>query len=189
MARMTMIEAIRDAMDVMMGRDEKVVVYGEDVGYFGGVFRTTQGLQQKYGKTRCFDAPISEAGIVGTAIGMATYGLASLIVTPEEGRPLAVYAYSVYGDYFEILGTSAARIGLVGAGFDLTAGVAKLSEGDGEGVLDLAVSGGTVTGILGRGAVVPGVGWLVAGTTSLYQIQFALDDAERAQHTPADPVL
>ena len=75
MARMTMIEAIRDAMDVMMARDEKVVVFGEDVGYFGGVFRCTAGLQQKYGRTRCFDAPISEAGIVGTAIGMATYGL------------------------------------------------------------------------------------------------------------------
>lgn len=75
MARMTMIEAIRDAMDVMMGQDETVVVFGEDVGYFGGVFRCTAGLQQKYGKTRCFDAPISEAGIVGTAIGMAAYGL------------------------------------------------------------------------------------------------------------------
>lgn len=75
MARMTMIEAIRDAMDVMMARDESVVVFGEDVGYFGGVFRCTAGLQQKYGKTRCFDAPINEAGIVGAAIGMASYGL------------------------------------------------------------------------------------------------------------------
>jgi 2-oxoisovalerate dehydrogenase E1 component beta subunit len=75
MARMTMIEAIRDAMDVMMARDERVVVFGEDVGYFGGVFRCTAGLQQKYGKTRCFDAPINESGIVGTAIGMASYGL------------------------------------------------------------------------------------------------------------------
>src|SRR5215210_809248 len=75
MARMTMIEAIRDAMDVMMAQDQSVVVFGEDVGYFGGVFRCTAGLQQKYGRTRCFDAPISEAGIVGTAIGMATYGL------------------------------------------------------------------------------------------------------------------
>jgi 2-oxoisovalerate dehydrogenase E1 component beta subunit len=75
MTRMTMIEAIRDAMDVMMARDERVVVFGEDVGYFGGVFRSTAGLQQKYGRTRCFDTPISEAGIVGTAIGMASYGL------------------------------------------------------------------------------------------------------------------
>ena len=70
-----MIEAIRGAMDVSMERDDNVVVFGEDVGYFGGVFRCTQGLQQKYGKHRCFDAPISELGIVGTAIGMAAYGL------------------------------------------------------------------------------------------------------------------
>jgi 2-oxoisovalerate dehydrogenase E1 component beta subunit len=75
MARMTMIEAVRSAMDVSMERDDNVVVFGEDVGYFGGVFRCTQGLQAKYGKTRCFDTPISESGIVGTAIGMAAYGL------------------------------------------------------------------------------------------------------------------
>lgn len=75
MTRMTMIEAVRSAMDVSMGRDKNVVVFGEDVGYFGGVFRATQGLQAKYGRTRCFDAPISESGIVGTAIGMAAYGL------------------------------------------------------------------------------------------------------------------
>ena len=70
-----MIEAIRSAMDVCMGRDETVVVFGEDVGYFGGVFRCTQGLQQKFGASRCFDAPISESGIVGAAVGMAAYGL------------------------------------------------------------------------------------------------------------------
>ena len=75
MARMTMIEAIRSAMDVAMGKDENVVVFGEDVGYFGGVFRCTQGLQEKYGKHRCFDTPINESGIVGAAIGMAVYGL------------------------------------------------------------------------------------------------------------------
>jgi 2-oxoisovalerate dehydrogenase E1 component beta subunit len=72
---MTMIEAIRSAMDVSMSRDENVVVFGEDVGFFGGVFRCTQGLQQKYGASRCFDTPISELGIVGAAIGMAAYGL------------------------------------------------------------------------------------------------------------------
>jgi 2-oxoisovalerate dehydrogenase E1 component beta subunit len=91
MARMTMIEAIRDAMDVMMARDERVVVFGEDVGYFGGVFRCTAGLQQKYGKTRCFDTPISESGIVGTAIGMATYGL-----RPCVEIQFADYMYPAY---------------------------------------------------------------------------------------------
>src|SRR6201746_1862028 len=75
MSRKTMIEAIRDAMDVMMARDAKVVVFGQDVGFFGGVFRCTQGLQAKYGKSRCFDAPINESGIVGPAVGMAAYGL------------------------------------------------------------------------------------------------------------------
>ena len=75
MARMTMIEAIRSAMDVAMERDDNVVVFGEDVGYFGGVFRCTAGLQQKFGRQRCFDAPISESGIIGAAVGMAAYGL------------------------------------------------------------------------------------------------------------------
>ena len=53
MARMTMIEAIRSAMDVSMERDPNVVVFGEDVGFFGGVFRVTEGLQAKHGMTRC----------------------------------------------------------------------------------------------------------------------------------------
>ncbi|MEM9013878.1 MAG: alpha-ketoacid dehydrogenase subunit beta [Pseudomonadota bacterium] len=75
MARMTMIQAIRSAMDNAMERDEKVVVFGEDVGYFGGVFRCTEGLQKKYGNHRCFDSPINESGIIGAAIGMAAYGM------------------------------------------------------------------------------------------------------------------
>jgi len=79
MTQMTMIEAIREAHDVAMERDERVVVFGEDVGYFGGVFRCTAGLQAKYGKTRCFDTPISELGIVGAAVGMASYGLRPVI--------------------------------------------------------------------------------------------------------------
>jgi 2-oxoisovalerate dehydrogenase E1 component beta subunit len=72
---MSMIEAINDALDVMMARDPMVVVLGEDVGYFGGVFRATAGLQAKYGKTRVFDTPISECGIIGVAVGMGAYGL------------------------------------------------------------------------------------------------------------------
>lgn len=75
MARMTMIQSIRSAMDNMMGRDDDVVVFGEDVGYFGGVFRCTEGLQKKYGSHRCFDSPINESGIIGSAIGMAAYGM------------------------------------------------------------------------------------------------------------------
>jgi 2-oxoisovalerate dehydrogenase E1 component beta subunit len=70
-----MIEAINDALDIMLARDPGVVVMGEDVGYFGGVFRATAGLQKKHGKTRVFDTPISECGIIGVAVGMGAYGL------------------------------------------------------------------------------------------------------------------
>ena len=91
MAQMTMIEAIQSALDVAMGRDDKVVIFGEDVGYFGGVFRCTAGLQKKYGKTRCFDAPISELGIVGTAVGMAAYGMRPCIEIQ-----FADYVYPAY---------------------------------------------------------------------------------------------
>jgi len=74
-----MIQALNSALDSAMERDPKVLVYGEDVGYFGGVFRVTAGLQKKYGKTRCFDAPIAEGGIIGTAIGMGVYGLRPVV--------------------------------------------------------------------------------------------------------------
>ena len=73
--RMNMIEAINSALDVMLSRDPNVVLMGEDIGYFGGVFRATAGLQAKHGNTRVFDTPISECGIIGAGVGMAAYGL------------------------------------------------------------------------------------------------------------------
>ncbi|AGI24472.1 2-oxoisovalerate dehydrogenase subunit beta [Pseudomonas sp. ATCC 13867] len=76
---MTMIQALRSAMDVMLERDDNVVVFGQDVGYFGGVFRCTEGLQKKYGTSRVFDAPISESGIIGAAVGMCAYGLRPVV--------------------------------------------------------------------------------------------------------------
>lgn len=79
MATMNMIQAINSALDVMLGRDPDVLIFGEDVGYFGGVFRATDGLMAKHGLTRCFDTPISESGIVGTAIGMGAYGLRPVV--------------------------------------------------------------------------------------------------------------
>jgi 2-oxoisovalerate dehydrogenase E1 component beta subunit len=79
MPTFNMIQALNDAHKVMMARDDDVVVFGEDVGYFGGVFRVTEGLQKQFGKTRVFDAPISEGGIVATAVGLATYGLKPVI--------------------------------------------------------------------------------------------------------------
>ena len=75
MATMNMIEAINSAMDVALSEDPNVTVLGEDIGYFGGVFRATAGLQKKHGKTRVFDTPINECGIIGVAVGMAAYGL------------------------------------------------------------------------------------------------------------------
>lgn len=75
MTQMNMIQALNSAMDVMMARDASVVTMGEDVGYFGGVFRVTDGLQRKYGQHRVLDSPIAEGGIVATAIGMSVNGL------------------------------------------------------------------------------------------------------------------
>jgi 2-oxoisovalerate dehydrogenase E1 component beta subunit len=91
MPAMTMIQALRSAMDVMLERDGNVVVFGEDVGYFGGVFRCTEGLQKKYGTSRVFDTPIAEGGIVGVAIGMGAYGL-----RPVAEIQFADYFYPAY---------------------------------------------------------------------------------------------
>lgn len=91
MTQMTMIAAIQNAHDLAMGRDDDVVVFGEDAGYFGGVFRCTAGLQEKYGAERCFDAPISELGIVGAGVGMAAYGL-----KPVVEVQFADYMYPAY---------------------------------------------------------------------------------------------
>jgi 2-oxoisovalerate dehydrogenase E1 component beta subunit len=102
-----MIEAIRSAMDVSMQRDENVVVFGEDVGFFGGVFRCTHGLQEKYGRQRVFDAPISESGIIGAAIGMGAYGL-----RPCVEIQFADYIYPGYDQ----LASEAARIRYRSAG-------------------------------------------------------------------------
>ncbi len=86
MAQMNMIQAIRSALDVMMDRDRSVVVIGQDVGYFGGVFRCTDGLQRKFGEHRVIDAPIAEGGIIGAAIGMGVNGL----------RPVAEIQFADY---------------------------------------------------------------------------------------------
>jgi 2-oxoisovalerate dehydrogenase E1 component beta subunit len=79
MPAMNMVQALNSAMDVMLSRDRDVVIFGEDIGYFGGVFRVTDGLQKKYGKERVFDAPIAEGGIVGVAVGMGAYGLRPVV--------------------------------------------------------------------------------------------------------------
>jgi pyruvate dehydrogenase E1 component beta subunit len=75
MADLNLLEAVRDALRLEMRRDPRVLVMGEDVGRFGGVFRATDGLQAEFGRDRCIDTPLAESGIIGTAIGMALYGL------------------------------------------------------------------------------------------------------------------
>ncbi|MFO1534744.1 MAG: alpha-ketoacid dehydrogenase subunit beta [Thermoplasmatota archaeon] len=75
MTTMTLIQAVTHTLDQAMGRDENVVVLGEDVGKNGGVFRATDGLWAKYGDARVLDTPLNESLIIGAAIGMATYGL------------------------------------------------------------------------------------------------------------------
>ncbi len=74
MAQMTMIQAITNAMDVELARDERVLLFGEDVGQSGGVFRATDGLQKKFGENRVFDTPLAESGIAGLATGLAVQG-------------------------------------------------------------------------------------------------------------------
>ncbi len=86
MSQMNMIQAVRSALDVMMDKDPTVIILGQDVGYFGGVFRCTDGLQAKYGEHRVIDAPIAEGGIIGSAIGIGVNGL----------RPVAEIQFADY---------------------------------------------------------------------------------------------
>lgn len=85
MALLNNIGALTHALDSEMARDSSVIVYGEDVGYEGGVFRATVGLQEKYGKDRCFDTPLSEAAIVGSAVGAAINGLKPVVEIQFSG--------------------------------------------------------------------------------------------------------
>ena len=110
MAEMNIIQAVNDALRVEMARDPSVVVMGEDVGKFGGVFRATQGLQAEFGQERVFDTPLAEAGIIGTAIGMALNGLRPVpeiqfadYIFPAFDQivnELAKYRYRSGGQYF-----------------------------------------------------------------------------------------
>jgi len=88
---MNMIQALNSAMDVMLERDPDVLIFGEDVGFFGGVFRATEGLQKKHGLERCFDTPIAEGGLIGVAVGMGAYGL-----RPVVEIQFADYIYPAY---------------------------------------------------------------------------------------------
>ncbi len=109
MALINMVQAINDALRVSMRGDDRVVVLGEDVGKVGGVFRVTAGLQEEFGEERVIDTPLSENGIVGTAVGMALYGMvpvveiqfADFIWTAYDQivNELAKYRYRSGGEY------------------------------------------------------------------------------------------
>ncbi|MDP7591194.1 MAG: alpha-ketoacid dehydrogenase subunit beta [Litorilituus sp.] len=86
MAQMNMLHAINNALDIAMAEDDSTLCFGEDVGHFGGVFRATSGLQDKYGKVRCFNTPLVEQGIIGFANGLASQG----------SRPIAEIQFADY---------------------------------------------------------------------------------------------
>src|ERR1700761_4126662 len=109
MPQMNMVQAINDGLRHEMRRDGRVVILGEDVGKVGGVFRVTQGLFDEFGDDRVIDTPLSEGGIIGTAIGMALYGLVPIpeiqfadFIFPAYDQivsELAKYRYRSGGEY------------------------------------------------------------------------------------------
>ncbi|MFZ4414021.1 MAG: alpha-ketoacid dehydrogenase subunit beta [Bacteroidales bacterium] len=82
---MNMVNAVNDALNIKLEEDRNVIIYGEDVGVEGGVFRVTEGLQLKYGVERVFDSPLAESAIVGTAVGMAAAGLRPVVEMQFSG--------------------------------------------------------------------------------------------------------
>ncbi|MBO1270313.1 alpha-ketoacid dehydrogenase subunit beta [Shewanella sp. 4t3-1-2LB] len=91
MAKMNMLQAINNALTLAMTADDKMLVFGEDVGHFGGVFRATSGLQDKFGKERCFNTPLTEQGIAGFANGLASNGM-----TPVAEIQFADYIFPAF---------------------------------------------------------------------------------------------
>ncbi len=98
MANLTMIQAITQALDMALERDENTLIFGEDVGINGGVFRATDGLQAKYGEDRVFDTPLAESGIGGLAIGLAL----------EDYRPIPEIQF--FGFVFEVMDSIAVQM-------------------------------------------------------------------------------
>ena len=101
MAQLNMVQAINQALALEMTRDDRVVLLGEDIGRDGGVFRVTEGLQERFGAERVLDTPLCESAIMGAAIGMAAYGL-----RPVAEIQFLGFAYSA----FEQLTAHAARL-------------------------------------------------------------------------------
>jgi len=79
MREITFREAVVEALDIAMGKDPRIFLLGEDIGYYGGLFQATQGLMQKYGEDRVMDSPISETAILGAGIGSAIVGMRPIV--------------------------------------------------------------------------------------------------------------
>ena len=99
MTKMNMIAALNSALEHQLTKDENVVIFGEDVGYFGGVFRVTAKLQEKFGPHRVFDSPLAEGGIAAIAMGMGLNGL----------RPVAEIQFAdyIFPEYDQIVNETA----------------------------------------------------------------------------------
>ncbi len=91
MPQLTMVEALNLALDQSMQQDDRVCLLGEDIGINGGVFRVTKGLQDKYGSERVMDTPLAENAIIGTAVGMAVYGLLPVAEIQFSGFTLQAF--------------------------------------------------------------------------------------------------
>ena len=98
MAQMTMIQAITDALRTELKNDPNVLVFGEDVGVNGGVFRATEGLQKEFGEDRVFDTPLAESGIGGLAVGLSLQGF----------RPVPEIQF--FGFVFEVMDSIAGQL-------------------------------------------------------------------------------
>jgi pyruvate dehydrogenase E1 component beta subunit len=85
MSVMNMVQALNNAFHIKLAEDPSIVMFGEDVGVEGGVFRVTEGLQKKYGEKRVFDSPLAESAIVGTGLGMAMSGLRPIVELQFDG--------------------------------------------------------------------------------------------------------
>jgi len=88
---LNLVQAVNEALDLAMARDERVMLLGEDIGKNGGVFRATEGLWKKYGDERVVDTPLAEIGIMGSAIGLAVGGLRPVAEIQFDGFMPAIF--------------------------------------------------------------------------------------------------
>ena len=99
MTQMNMVEALNHTLDQTMAADDRVCVLGQDVAVDGGVFRVTKGLLEKYGQERVIDTPLAEGAIVGTAVGMAIYGLRPVAEIQFSGFTMQAFDHKAHSKH------------------------------------------------------------------------------------------